>query len=82
FGSFLYQDKKEHVNRSLPYFSVAMQRFPLALWKMYCVHRYTFKNNHGVTNITPLQGLRRCSLLVVCETIVMLSACETSQGSD
>jgi len=24
-----------------------------------CVHRYTFKNNHGVTNITPLRG---CSL--------------------
>jgi len=60
FGSFLYQDKKEHVNRSLPYFSVAMQRFPLALWKMYCVHRYTFKNNHGVTNIAPLRGWKGC----------------------
>jgi len=40
FGSFLYQDKKERENRSLPCFSVAMQRFPLALWKKHCVHRY------------------------------------------
>jgi len=41
FGSFLYQDKKEHVNHSLPCFSVAMQRFSVALWKNYCVHRYS-----------------------------------------
>jgi len=31
FGSFLYQDKQEHVNRSLPCISVAMQRFNIAL---------------------------------------------------
>ncbi|MEJ5317803.1 MAG: hypothetical protein WHS63_12400, partial [Tenuifilum sp.] len=41
FGSFLYQDKKERLNGSLPYFSVAMQRFRVALWKRYCVHRFT-----------------------------------------
>ncbi|HQE55616.1 hypothetical protein, partial [Tenuifilum sp.] len=32
FGSFLYQDKEEHVNSSLPCFPFAMQRFTLALW--------------------------------------------------
>jgi len=40
FGSFLYQDKKEHEKGSLPCLSVAMQRFTLALWIMYCVHRF------------------------------------------
>jgi len=45
-------------------FSVAMQSFTLALWLKYCVHRYTCGNNHGVTNITPLRGWKRCSLLV------------------
>ncbi|HRS43300.1 MAG TPA: hypothetical protein P5088_01205, partial [Tenuifilum sp.] len=61
FGSFLYQDKKEHKNRSLPRFSDTMQHFSLALWKKHCVHRYTCWNNHSVTNITPLRGWKRCT---------------------
>ena len=64
FGSFLYQDKKERENHSLRCFSFAMQSFSVALWKMYYVHRYTCGNNHSVTNITPLRGWKRCSLLV------------------
>ena len=41
FGSFLYQDKKEHINVSLQYFPLAMQRFTLALWFMHSVLRYS-----------------------------------------
>jgi hypothetical protein len=54
-------------NRSLQCFSVAMQSFTFALWKMHCVHRYSCGNNHGVKNITPLRGGKRCSLFVVRE---------------
>jgi len=56
FGSFLYQDKKEHLNGALQCFSVAMQWFTLALWPMHSVHRYTCGGSHWVTNITPLRG--------------------------
>jgi len=28
------------------------------------VHRYTRGGSHGVTNITPLRGVARCSLFV------------------
>jgi len=40
-------------------FSVSMQSFSDALWKKSCVHRYTFGNSQGVTNITPLRGWKR-----------------------
>ncbi len=33
------------------FFSVAMQRFPHALWHMCCVHRYTGGSRDGVTNV-------------------------------
>jgi hypothetical protein len=64
FGSFLYQDKKERVNGSLPCFSFAMQWFSVVLWKRHCVHRYTCGSSHGVTNISPLRGWGRRSLFV------------------
>ena len=41
FGSFLYQDKKERINRSLPCFPVAMQRFSVVLCIIQYVHRQT-----------------------------------------
>ncbi|MBP9029743.1 MAG: hypothetical protein KBG14_08370, partial [Bacteroidales bacterium] len=63
FGSFLYQDKKEHVNRSLPCFSVAMQRFTFALWIMYCVHRCTYGSFMELQMFRPYgaENVIRCS---------------------
>jgi len=51
FGSFLYQDKKERICCSLQCFPLAMQRFSIALWEKYCVHRNTRRFSHGVTNV-------------------------------
>ena len=89
FGSFLYQDKKERVKRSLPSFSVAMQSLLPALWYISCVHRYSSGDSILVTNITPLQGWKRCSLFVnrypripyhsLCETTCyIVKLCDTS----
>ncbi|HOU74833.1 MAG TPA: hypothetical protein PLW22_08755, partial [Tenuifilum sp.] len=60
FGSFLYQDKKERKNGSLPCFPLAMQSFSIALCEKYCVHRLTYGSIHRVTNISPLRGWKRC----------------------
>jgi len=65
FGSFLYQDKKERKNGSLPCFPLAMQSFTLALWLKYCVHRNACERGHVITNVSPLRGWKRSSLLVV-----------------
>ncbi|HRU87272.1 MAG TPA: hypothetical protein P5129_11140, partial [Tenuifilum sp.] len=71
FGSFLYQDKKEHENHSLQCFSFAMQRFNFALWNIIaCIALHT-----GVPwcyKYYAPAGLKvvfvvRCSLLVVRE---------------
>jgi len=63
FGSFLYQDKKEHVKGSLQCFSFAMQRISVAFWNTHCVHRHTSGVAHWLQIFRPYRAgsvVRKC----------------------
>jgi len=82
FGSFLYQDKKEHLNGALQCFSVAMQWFTLVLWPMHGVHcylcwypvYYKWFSPYGAGNVDG------CSLVVVRKKILTLAPFLIEEG--